>query len=548
MKDSELLNGKIPVERVKFPMKRNAEKIRHDNNRSSEDKCHRCGYKKHPYDICPARDSSCNFCNTKGHWKSMCRKLKSENKNSKDEKKNFAKHVKSTYMINVRSTTSEQTPRVQLKCSTLDNGNSCILNAIPDTGAEASICGPDILKKLNIDTTGRSDNEKLIAANGLPIKTRGKIRVKLNLENIKIEENVIICDNQKELLLSWRACKRLKIIHEDFPRPIKAVQRKSNIKEAINHKKMLLKEFSDVFTSTDNLTAMKGKDMKIHLKEDAVPSAIFTPRQIPFKWSDEVKKTLDKMVSQNIIRPVTDSPTDWCHPMVVVPKSNNKVRICVDFKQLKKFVKRPTYPTTTPREAVMAITPQAKYFSTLDMTQGYYQIALDEESQLLTTFLTPFGRYCFLRAPMGLSSTGDESCRRGDEAIQGIHNVKKVVDDMIVYDSNYDEHYHHVRELLQRCRDKGITLNPNKFNFAEENVKFVGYSVTSEGIEADPEKISAIEKFPKPSNISELRSFLGLVNQLSEFSQEISTKVTPLRGLLSQKNKYQWLPVMIQHS
>ena len=98
-----------------------------------------------------------------------------------------------------------------------------------------------------------------------------------------------------------------------------------------------------------------------------------------------------------------------------------------------------------------------------------------------------------------------------------------------------------MRELLQRCRDKGITLNPNKFNFAEENVKFVGYSVTSEGIEDDPEKISAIEKFPKPSNISELRSFLGLVNQLSEFSHEISTKVTPLRGLLSQKNQYQWL-------
>ena len=111
--------------------------------------------------------------------------------------------------------------------------------------------------------------------------------------------------------------------------------------------------------------------------------------------------------------------------------------------------------------------------------------------------------------------------------------------------SRYVEHENNVRNFLTKCREAGITLNANKFKFAQECVQYVGYIVSKDGVEADPEKIKAIANFPTPKNITALRSFLGLVNQLGQFSSKMSSLCQPLRGLLSKKNEYLWL---IEHS
>ena len=102
-----------------------------------------------------------------------------------------------------------------------------------------------------------------------------------------------------------------------------------------------------------------------------------------------------------------------------------------------------------------------------------------------------------------------------------MQNVKKVVDDMLVHDEKYDDHFHRVRQLLLKCRENGITLNPEKFTFAEEKVKYIGYLIISKGVEADLDKISTMMNHPKPSNITELRSFMGMVNQLSDFTKKL---------------------------
>ena len=199
---------------------------------------------------------------------------------------------------------------------------------------------------------------------------------------------------------------------------------------------------------------MKGPPMKIHLDEENVqPYAIHTARAIPFAWKDEVKKTLDDMVRKEIIKPMDDKPSEWCHPMVVVGKSTG-VRICVDLTMLNKYVKRPVYPTTTPKEAITNIPEGIQYFSTLDARHGYWQVALDEESQEMTTFITPLGRFCFLRAPMGLSATGDEYCRRGSEAMANLENTQKVVDDVIIYNQDFESHYENVVNFLECVANK----------------------------------------------------------------------------------------------
>lgn len=144
------------------------------------------------------------------------------------------------------------------------------------------------------------------------------------------------------------------------------------------------------------------------------------------------------------------------------------------------------------------------------------------------------------RAPMGLLSTGDEYNRRGELAITGLKDVEKVVDDMLIHSDTIADHVQSVRKVLTRCRAHGVTLNPAKFKFAEESIDFVGYKISTQGIQADPCKITAIADFPLPTNLTELRSFFGLVNQLGQFSKDVSAAAEPLRPLLRKSNVFAW--------
>ncbi|CAB0001989.1 unnamed protein product, partial [Nesidiocoris tenuis] len=147
---------------------------------------------------------------------------------------------------------------------------------------------------------------------------------------------------------------------------------------------------------------MKGKKVHVELIDEVTPFAITCPRKLPLAWKSQVKDELDSLVSKGIIRPSTDETSDFVSPLVVVPKPNNKIRVCVDFTKLNKFVKRPVHPFKAPWEAVTDIGEGYNFFSSMDAASGYFQMELDETSQRLTTFLTPWGRYQFLRAPMGL--------------------------------------------------------------------------------------------------------------------------------------------------
>ena len=211
----------------------------------------------------------------------------------------------------------------------------------------------------------------------------------------------------------------------------------------------------------------------------------------------------------------------------------------MDLTKLNKYAKRPTHPGPSPQEVVSDVPPNQKFVTTLDAIKGYWQIPLAKESQPLTTFITPWGRYKFLRAPIGLSSTGDKYNLLMDAAFDGLHNVTKIVDDILQYDETFSTHVGKIRELLQRCRTHGISMSRKKFEFARNKVKYVGFVLSKDRIEADPDKLKAIRKFPTPTNLTELRSFMGLVNQLSGHSKKLIKAALPLRPLLKTKRKFQ---------
>ena len=183
----------------------------------------------------------------------------------------------------------------------------------------------------------------------------------------------------------------------------------------------------------------------------------------------------------------------------------------------------------------------AKYFTALDALKEYHQCPLDEDSQKLTTFITPFGWVKYLRAPYGICSISEHYNRQMDEALAGLKEFRKIVDDVVIFDQDEQEHVEHVRQILQRCQEKNISLNKDKFRFNQTEVPFTGFKLTPEGYSINSDITAAISTFPTPG--TDLRSFFGLTNQLASSISQISNILAPLKPLLSTRNDFVWTEV-----
>ena len=189
---------------------------------------------------------------------------------------------------------------------------------------------------------------------------------------------------------------------------------------------------------------------------------------------------------------------------------------------------------------MLSIPEDAIFFAKLNAVHGYFQLALDEESSFLTTFLIPSGRYRYLRAPMGLSSSSDEWCRYSDYVIEGCEFAKKIVDDILIWASSLVSLEQRIIQILERCATINVTISKKKFTIGTE-IPFVGFLISDNGIKPDPQKTVAIASFPSPKNITDLCSFLGLANQLAFFLPDFSHLTSEMRKLLSIKNAFLWL-------
>lgn len=244
---------------------------------------------------------------------------------------------------------------------------------------------------------------------------------------------------------------------------------------------------------------------------------------------DQVKDELERMEAVGVIRKI-EEPTEWCAGMVVVPKPNEKPCMCGDLTRLNDSVCRERHILPAVDET-LAQMEGAKVFSKLDAASGFWQDPLHEESQPLTTFITPFGRYCFQRLPFGISSMPEHFQLRISQIITGAKSALCHADDILVYRKDRAEHDERLQEVLKRCEKAGLTLN-EKFEFSVQKVKFLGHSISATGIEADPDKISTIEKMPKPRNVEEVCRFMGMVNYVGKFSSSLPALKKPLRDLL----------------
>lgn len=205
------------------------------------------------------------------------------------------------------------------------------------------------------------------------------------------------------------------------------------------------------------------------------------------------------MLRQGVISPVT-APTEWCAGIVPVPKPSGSVRICVYLTQLNNAVQREIHQMPSVDESLAKL-GNSKIFSKLDANSGFWQIPLNRESRLFTTFVTPFGRYCFNRLPFGTSSAPEIFQRTLSRILEGLEGTICQMDYDLIHGVDQPEHNRRARAVLHRLQEAGLTLN-DKCEFSKPSIRFMAYIIDGYGIHADPQKTTAIAQFPDPSDIT----------------------------------------------
>ena len=282
------------------------------------------------------------------------------------------------------------------------------------------------------------------------------------------------------------------------------------------------------------LPLMDGPPMRLMIDPHATPTAHHSPIPVPLHWQDEVKASLDRDINLGVIEPVPiGDPVTWCHRMVICAKKNGTPRRTIDFQPLNVYTSRETHHTQSPIHQARSI-PHGKKKTVFDAWNGYHTVPLHHDDRHCTTFITPWGRYRYCTAPQGYIASGDGYTRRYDEIVSSIPNKTKCIDDTL---NTIEESFFQAAHWLDVCGKSGITLNPEKFCFAEDEVEFAGFKITKDSVQPCKKYLRAISDFPTPQSLTDIRSWL--VNQVS-YAFSMADTMLPFRELFKPNHKFQW--------
>ena len=276
----------------------------------------------------------------------------------------------------------------------------------------------------------------------------------------------------------------------------------------------LLVEYQDIFLAKDGeLGCTSLVEHKIDTG-DAKPIKQ-PPRRVPLAQKSVVEEELNKMLKQGIIE---TSDSAWSNPVVLVKKKDGGVRFCVDYRRLNTVTKKDAYPLPRIGDCLDSLAG-SKWFSTLDLASGYWQVPLDKRDKDKAAFVTHKGLFNFKVLPFGLCNAPATFERLMERVLQGLlwQTCLVYIDDIIVFGKDFRSALMHLKEVFERLRQAHLKLKPKKCSLFGTSVSFLGHIVSRDGIHCDPSKIDVVRDWPSPNNLKELRSFLGLCSYYRRF-------------------------------
>ena len=532
--------------------------------------CGNCG-RHHKPRACPAYGDTCWQCDKLHHWEDFCRSGKpqqsSHTQRGRGQRRGASgsrgrgrgngqqRKIKSMEaeideesfddltLHSVTVSTVAAAPQrdeafVKLKIKLYNRPGVHNIISKVDTGAQGNTLPlrlfremfPDLLTKNGTpkkEIVQRKGGTKLTAYNGTEIPCHGKITFPCQYMDEFQKTEFYIVDVDGPAIIGLPSCESLRIVtlHCSISASPPATK--------ITCVQDLMKTNPEQF---DRIGKMPGP-VKL-VVDQSVPPHIDAPRKTPIALKDAIKDELDNMVSEGVIRKVTE-PTDWVSSLAYSKKKSGKLRICLDPRHLNQALKRPHHKIPTIEELTHQFCG-SQFFSKLDAKSGYWSVQLDEESQLLTTFQTPYGRYCFTRLPFGLKVSQDIFQLKMDQILENVKCATGISDDVVVYGKTEEEHDESLRNLMKAAADNGLVFNAEKCSIKTKAITFFGATYTPEGVHPDSSKVNDLKNMPAPTSKKELQEFLGFITYMSPFIENLAQKAAPLRDLLKKDSLFLW--------
>jgi len=484
--------------------------------------CFRCGG-QHMTPDCRFSRSTCYVCKKVGHLARMCR-----NKSDKNSK---------MYKIeNGASDDSEECGVEEYAMYTVSKSreppvvvhprlNKVMVPMEIDTGAAVSV-----LSKKTYEKSWKEKSKPVLKVSevvlrtysGDVLKVLGEVEVEVEYGNQLETLPLVVVDGDGPNLLGRTWLRKIKL---DWG----AVYSCSTDCDSV------IRKFDKVFK--DELGLIKSTNAVLYVDKEASPR-FFKARPLPYALKEKVELELEQLVKDGVIEPVQFS--EWAAPIVPIVKVDNSIRICGDYKlTVNRVCKVDSYPI--PKiEDLLANLAGGKTFSKLDLSHAYSQLPLDEESKKFVTINTHKGLFQYNRLPYGVSSAPGIFQRVMENLLQGIPHVVVYLDDILVTGKTDKEHLSKLTEILKRMDEAGVRLKLKKCVFQAPEVTYLGHKINAEGLHPTDEKVKAIVSAPTPSNTTEVKSYLGLVNYYGRYISNLCTVFAPLYRLLQKEVKWQW--------
>lgn len=532
---ARIMEGSQPdmIHAVKKPSVYNQKSVsKYQSVPSSEEKfsvmCKFCG-KSHPLsrNKCPARDWQCYKCHQKGHVAKLCT---FEN----------CKHIM------CKSQNCQMVFQVEPPLFMKVNLGMVVIDFEVDSGSASTLIPHSMyMRYFKHVPLNNSDVYRLAAANGEPLKVYGTMCIPVVISSKSFDDllAVVVGNGLSHPLLGrdwltslnpdWRNSLLLNTrqnVNMLSPNPVSTFYSKSFLEN-------IKVRFPNVFGSI--LDPIKDFEISIVMKEDAQP-IFHKAYNVPYSLRNKVEEELSGLEKQNILSRINYS--DWASPIVSVKRNNGGIRICADFKAtVNRFVDIQHYPLPRVEDIFQSLVG-CKLFCELDLTNAYLQLRVDESSKKYLTINTHVGLFRYNRLVFGLSTAPSAFQSVMDQILLGLPRVRAYLDNIIIGAETFDGLVDSLTKVMEKLNSHHVKLNVDKCKWFQSSIDLLGYRLDSDGLHPSPTKVEAIKLAPHPTNVSQLKSFLGLVNFYHNFIPMSADVLSPLYDLSKINSSWKWTP------